>query len=489
MGQVNDEANLELNIQKVSAAKEYAEAGIAPLNSTKDAPSHPSAYAETRSRALALVQREKVEYLEGLSNVKSNYLQGLLDEHPVLGTIYRHSILNRKILLTIILCEFLGSMFVDALLYDRAYGEGRIGEFEFDDYAAEEDSGDVATNVAEFVVFGIVAVIISKLPVFFIVQRLRRAKRLKDALKNFEQLSLQLVGSHITSDMPSWVIKLELQRALARRHVVERHFNAFSEEQRVQSLNVPERSFVLEIACRDISNIEVLLRKATMREQRLMEEEVKKQVDNMTLRWYESRMWNVYKLKKAYKKQKDEEGLKYLMENGLTVKQFEKVKENARYKKGLSPFKKWLYRRSFESEEEKVLSQSRYVHNLCEYSRHRKIALVCVAAWCTWCTFFCLAFAFSQSDRDIVEAWLKAFGVSVAFDFFLFSPVSILIKFVAIPTFALWYLDEHLYALQPEQSKVPDCRPSYFEEFANLEPPYEPNAEVDANHTNGVPEI
>jgi hypothetical protein len=436
-------------------------------------------FSETQARAATVAQTEKAARLDSTTiDIKRTYWQGLLDEHPVLGSIYRYSMLNRKILLTVLLCELLGSMFIDALLYDRAYGEGRIGElnFEFGNVAQDvsEDGSsnmgagsgaeDVASNILEFVLFGIIAALVGKVPVIFILQLFRKTKRLQIGVKNFEQLSLQMCGARVTADMPSWALRLEMQRALARERVVRRHFNAFNAEQRDKDLSVPDRSFVLEIARRDVSDLQLLVHTATKREARLLDVEVMRELDRRELQWYEIRMWKSYQLKKARRQKRQAEGLQYLMENGFTVLQLEKMKENERYKEGLSPFKRWLYRNSFETEEEKVLAASRYVQ---EYRRYRNVALACTVAWCSWCTFFCLAFAFSQNDGSVTEAWLKAFGVSVVFDFCLYSPISVFFKFIAIPIFALWYLGDHVKTLKPDPPQPPA--------FAIEEPDYDPN--------------
>jgi hypothetical protein len=418
---------------------------------------NPDAQMSQIESARLAARVQKIDQHKERSKVSTQFFEGVRREHSFVAFWTRESVLNRSMLATLIVVELLGCMFIDALLYDRANGGRTLGEIDIGFEATIENAfkgeatsaeGFEADDAAlEWLVFGTIGGLLSVLPFLIVSFFFQRAQEAKRDIKQFERIAMQIDDRHISADMPSHELRLELQKAYARHRIVIRHFSAFKEECKMKGKKVPSQSFLLVIALADIKKIRECLLESERMERRALNEELCNKMD-AEISLHGGSWRNYYQ---RYVKRREflaemeevarEEAARYYLENAMTLVQAEKHSINVHIKNQLGYFGRFLYSSVLEDEEEQPVH---FDTDFYYFNANRIVGYSLAFVWSLWCIIFTLAFAFSQNDQALVNSFVAAFGTSVFVDLVVFTPLLIILWYAIYPAVAVKMLAREL---------------------------------------------
>jgi Ca2+-binding EF-hand superfamily protein len=415
-----------------------------------------------------LIAKQLVEYkisqLDKLRDFSSNFFEGMKSNHPVVTLFTEFTEMHRHQQIMVLWVGMCSEFFIEALLFDFEAG-GKRGDLSADEFAANAalDEGintDWRAQLEAYAVFGILGGIAGSIFSVVVVTLFLTAMRKEKQVRRFEELAKHTITKteDLSDKVPVEELQYELSMAVSRQRLGIRHYEYYK-SLRLRQKRIPiPKDFILGILEMNIAEIKVLLESAKMRRQEAdwdHVDHVMRITGSRGLKafWKRRAMW------KDIDKKHEWEELEFHLEK---VSLFERQLyiQNLRAYEEMGIMRGYMFWSWMVDDDEKfeVIADT-------EKGRTRNLVAAWTMSilWSMWCIMYTLAFLFRADDVDPITEeqlldpvdFMKAFGVGVLFDFFVFTPFSIFWRVVIIPGIIVWFLggkvSAHFHNQSPDQ--------------------------------------
>ena len=379
------------------------------------------------------------------------------------------------------------ALFMEALLFDFDSGD-KTGEISASSWAADAILETINTpDLESFIVFGIIGGTFASLVTVFMIWLFEKAMRKENHIKQFQAFAKRrtINMEDLNANMPVNMLKFEVLTLQTQHFLIDRHYEMYAERCKLQNkMRDPvEKDIILQMTINMIRKIEALIKKAKGKEKYstrsdfmriiLRREDRKKREVGFLLHY----LGEADKVFKTVDKQ-------ILIQNMETYKDIGGLNVNT-VEGGLVV----LLARSFAMGRAAIANPPAVLHllfypflemitggirgyvfwnfivddkekfdfvkgaNLSNRNMHRVFAWSLSISWSLWCMYYLFIWILASDNVDVngeqlldPNDWMKSFVVGLAFDFILFAPFGILLRFVVLPLVAMLHLGRHVSA-------------------------------------------
>jgi len=387
--------------------------------------------------AKALVDRG-MEQLVRHKHLTSNVVNGLKRDHPILNLFTGFTALERHQQIMILFVDVMSALFVEAVLFDFSSG-GALGGFGAVDSATNAATGADSTSIdaalEAYIVFGIMGGVCASLVSLAVIGLFETAQRKRLQIDRFDRLARRAPTKieDLSVTMPVPKLRFELFTAQSRLSLARRHYDAYAASERKQGRSPVSRDMMLGILEMNVGDVESLLKRAEAVRTLNDKKKIATRLESNGVRGLAQSIFARRAARAQLQKERQKEEFDFHLAQ-------------------LPEFDRQLFLQNLDSYEQMGRVQGFFYWNILmnddekfevirDHVRGRTGYLACAwvlsILWCAWCLLFVLTWLFQADNSEEhgfdPKDWVKAFAVSSAFDFVVFTPLVIAIRIVFVP--------------------------------------------------------